>query len=127
MWAERLGGVLDVAFVDEYRYNLYLVQDPAVRTVLDDQWSRIRDDNVGHLRRLVDSLPEALRGEPLYLSGRASDQIIEASEAHDAVLLATHGRSGLSHFFLGSVAERVVRGATCPVVVLRLDERQDNG
>ena len=36
-WAEQMNARLDVAYVDEYRYNLYLVQDPAVRTVLDDQ------------------------------------------------------------------------------------------
>jgi nucleotide-binding universal stress UspA family protein len=35
------------------------------------------------------------------------------------IVLATHGRSGVSHFFLGSVAERVVRLAKCPVISLR--------
>ncbi|HTU00211.1 MAG TPA: universal stress protein [Candidatus Sulfotelmatobacter sp.] len=37
----------------------------------------------------------------------------------DLILLATHGRSGLAHVLLGSVAENVVRRAPCPVLVVR--------
>ena len=37
----------------------------------------------------------------------------------DLVLIATHGRSGLSHLLLGSVAEAIVRDATCPVLTIR--------
>jgi universal stress protein A len=37
----------------------------------------------------------------------------------DLLVMATHGRSGLSHVFLGSVAEAVVRNARCPVLTVR--------
>ena len=37
----------------------------------------------------------------------------------DAIVMTTHGRKGLSHVVLGSVAERVVREAPCPVLTLR--------
>jgi nucleotide-binding universal stress UspA family protein len=37
----------------------------------------------------------------------------------DVIVMATHGRRGLSHLVLGSVAERVVRQAPCPVLTLR--------
>jgi universal stress protein A len=37
----------------------------------------------------------------------------------DLVVMGTHGRSGVSHLLLGSVAERVVRGARCPVLTVR--------
>lgn len=37
----------------------------------------------------------------------------------DLVIMATHGRTGVSHLLMGSVAERVVRGAPCPVLTLR--------
>lgn len=119
-WAERMGAKLDLAYVDEYRYNLYLVQDPAVRTVLDDQWAHIRDDNHARLQQLRDSLPESIRGEASYLSGRAVEQIVDAARTRDALMVATHGRKGFAHFFLGSIAERVVREATVPTLVLRL-------
>jgi len=37
----------------------------------------------------------------------------------DLIVMGTHGRSGLTHMFLGSVAERVVRTAPCPVLTVR--------
>ena len=37
----------------------------------------------------------------------------------DLVVMGTHGRSGVSHLLLGSVAERVVRAARCPVLTVR--------
>jgi len=37
----------------------------------------------------------------------------------DVIVMSTHGRRGLSHLFMGSVAERVVREATCPVLTIR--------
>lgn len=44
-----------------------------------------------------------------------------AEETHaDLIVMGSHGRTGLSHVFLGSVAERVVRHAPCPVLVARL-------
>ncbi|HQL79235.1 MAG TPA: universal stress protein, partial [Verrucomicrobiota bacterium] len=41
----------------------------------------------------------------------------------DLIILATHGRTGLKHVLLGSVTERVVRHAPCPVLVVREHER----
>ncbi len=37
----------------------------------------------------------------------------------DLVVMSTHGRSGLSHLVMGSVAEQVIRSAACPVLVIR--------
>jgi nucleotide-binding universal stress UspA family protein len=42
----------------------------------------------------------------------------------DLIILSTHGRTGLAHVFLGSTAERVVRHASCPVLVVREHERE---
>ena len=42
----------------------------------------------------------------------------------DAIVIGTHGRTGLSHVFLGSVAENVVRQANCPVLVVRSEGHQ---
>lgn len=43
---------------------------------------------------------------------------VAADGAHDLIVMGTHGRSGLSRLVLGSVSERVVRRATCPVLTL---------
>jgi nucleotide-binding universal stress UspA family protein len=42
----------------------------------------------------------------------------------DIVVIGTHGRSGLSHLLMGSVAEKVVRIAPCPVLTVRRQERE---
>jgi len=46
------------------------------------------------------------------------------AEAVDVIVLGTHGRSGLAHLFLGSVAERVIRLAPCPVLTVRHPEHE---
>jgi len=42
-----------------------------------------------------------------------------AAEGYELIVMGTHGRHGLSHLLLGSVAEKVLRSAPCPVLVLR--------
>jgi nucleotide-binding universal stress UspA family protein len=44
------------------------------------------------------------------------------SGAYDLVVMGTHGRTGLSAILMGSVAEKVVREAPCPVMTVRLPE-----
>jgi universal stress protein A len=54
-------------------------------------------------------------------SGVAVDQILRAAEDPDVemIVIGTHGRGGLSRLFLGSVADRIVRVAPCPVMTVR--------
>ncbi len=53
--------------------------------------------------------------------GVAFEEIVQEAANHqaDLIILSTHGRTGLKHAFLGSTAERVVRHAACPVLVVR--------
>ena len=53
--------------------------------------------------------------------GTAADTIVQYAADHDAdlIVMGTHGRSGLAHLFMGSVAERVLRSAPCPVFTVR--------
>jgi universal stress protein A len=55
------------------------------------------------------------------LHGDAAHEIVEAAkrDGFDLVVIGTHGRTGLKHVLLGSVAEKVVRHASCPVLVVR--------
>jgi nucleotide-binding universal stress UspA family protein len=55
-------------------------------------------------------------------TGAPWDQIVKlahADQAVDLVVMGTHGRTGLAHALLGSVAEKVVRHAPCAVLVVR--------
>jgi nucleotide-binding universal stress UspA family protein len=61
-----------------------------------------------------------------FLTGVAWDTLVEllkADPAIDLVVMGTHGRTGLRHVLLGSVAEKVVRHAPCAVLVVRDRER----
>jgi len=53
--------------------------------------------------------------------GDAGEEIVAAADdlKADLLVVGTHGRSGLKHLLLGSVAERVVRHASCPVLTVR--------
>jgi universal stress protein A len=53
--------------------------------------------------------------------GVPSQNIVETATAEqvDLLVMATHGRTGLSHLVLGSVTERVIRLAPCPVLTIR--------
>jgi len=46
-------------------------------------------------------------------------EIVDLSRDHDLVVMGTHGRSGVSHAIMGSVAEKVVRFAHCHVMVVK--------
>ena len=86
-----------------------------------DHLNSIRSDAERRLKSL--EVPDAricrhvLIGQPFVeLVQYASDQKV------DLILLGTHGRTGLRHWFLGSVAEMVVRKAGCPVLVVPLQQ-----
>jgi universal stress protein A len=53
--------------------------------------------------------------------GSPARKIVEAAAAErvDLIVMATHGRTSLSHLLIGSVAERVVRLSPCPVLTIR--------
>jgi nucleotide-binding universal stress UspA family protein len=75
------------------------------------------------LTRLHDLVPEAFHGawEVTTAAGQPAEAIVRTAEERgaDLIVMGTHGRTGLSHALLGSVAEKVVRLAPCPVLTVR--------
>ena len=55
----------------------------------------------------------------LLVMGDAASSVVDHAPDYDLVVIGTHGRTGLSRLVLGSVAEKVVRKATCPVLCVR--------
>ena len=68
------------------------------------------------VRRLHDIRPQLL-----VTTGDAAERVtsIQSGLGADLIVMGTHGRTGVAHLLLGSVAERVVRKATCPVLTVR--------
>jgi universal stress protein A len=82
-----------------------------------------------HQRRLERLVTKALgkRRPPVTVRveiGEAAQRIIEAARPADSIVMATSGRTGFAHLLIGSVAERVVRHATVPVLTLRIPTRK---
>ena len=76
-------------------------------------------------RRLVDEAMGKAKLEGLAATGEVRfgvpyEEILKFArqENADAIVMGTHGRSGFKHLLMGSVAERVLRTAHCPVVVV---------
>jgi nucleotide-binding universal stress UspA family protein len=75
---------------------------------------------------LVDNDPVPLPTEPVVVTAGSTAQAIvdyAASAGIDLIVVGTHGRSAVAHLLLGSIAERVVRTARCPVLTVRRPER----
>ena len=74
-------------------------------------------------RRLADTVARHGHSElsPQVLIGPTARTIVESAQAANAdlIVMGTHGRGGISHVLLGSIAERVVRTAECPVLTVR--------
>ena len=58
--------------------------------------------------------------------GTPSEVIIEKARERDVslIILGSHGKTGLSRLLMGSVAESVVRKATCPVLIVKAEEKE---
>lgn len=79
------------------------------------------------LDRLVAAPPLAgLKVRALVREGTPFWEIIQTAQEENAdlIVLATHGHSGLVHVLLGSVTEKVVRKAPCPVLTVRHPEHE---
>lgn len=78
----------------------------------------------------LDSRAARLRGQgvtatTLTLEGNAHVEIVRHARetGADLIVMATHGRSGIAHAVMGSVAERVVQRAECPVLIVPVRRR----
>lgn len=86
-------------------------------------WEQTRAD----VQREVEALIGRSGDRPASLSvrveaGQPDDAVISAAKAvqADLIVMGTHGRTGLARLLLGSIAESVLRRATCPVLTVRV-------
>src|SRR4030095_11937960 len=72
----------------------------------------------------VDDVGANLRIRKVVDAGQAYVAIVDCAEKEriDLIVMSSHGRSGLSRMLIGSVTDKVLRGAPCPILVVPLEE-----
>lgn len=120
-----------VALTDKFGAELHLIHvippmmpypDAASPWIMPDDENQQQVELANqHLRRELDPI-WANRHNPTYVAvtGFAIDEILKyANEANiDLIVVGTHGHTGLSRMLIGSVAEKIVRTAMCPVLTV---------
>lgn len=104
-----------------YGADGFVFFEPEMQRELETSARRQLEGLLGDEDRMVLQAQTALR-----TSNAAAATIVEfAREAQiDLIVMGTHGREGAAHALMGSVAERVVRTAPCPVLTVRQPERE---
>lgn len=74
---------------------------------------------------LAEGQKKGVKVEAMVEEGSPVKKIVDAARTHDLVVMGTLGRTGISKLLLGSVAERVVRYAPCPVLVVRAAPKEE--
>ena len=86
---------------------------------LEESTTKDAESSMQKLMRRLDR--SKVKAKSLVLKGNPHEQIVKTAKSKkaDMIVIGTHGRTGLSKLFLGSVAGRVVSTATCPVLTVR--------
>jgi nucleotide-binding universal stress UspA family protein len=113
---------------------LHVVQEPFAQpwaveaygfslATLQDEW--VRDAKARIEKTLTDEERATYRAQLVTVLGHPVVEILKYAQEHqiDLIVLGTHGRGPLGHMVMGSVAERVVRKASCPVLTVRHPDR----
>jgi len=91
-----------------------------------DPYPYVEKDRREQLEKLAqERIPATVRYEMLVTSGDPAERVLETARGLDAdlIVMGTHGRKGLGHLVLGSVAERVVRESPIPVLTVHSTAR----
>jgi nucleotide-binding universal stress UspA family protein len=95
-------------------------------TVVDELLSEEEQDATKFIDDQVAALSaDGLKVSGVVLRGYAAAAIISVTQPGDLIVMASHGRTGVRRWFLGSVAEEVLRQSTVPVLLIRQHEPEE--
>ena len=111
---------------------LHIYEDPAIAGGFPEAYAplppgmaaaAIDDANAQLTSRLSDEERGSFKATTKVVRGVGAKAIVEYAQEHeiDLLVMGPHGRTGMAHLLIGSVAERVVRLAPCPVLTVRAD------
>jgi len=122
-YAIELAKILQARLTVLYVYYLpSLALGEVSPAVLDDTLQAMETNARQQAQKaLARVLKAGIQGDSILVEGTPFQTIIDTAKDKEAdlIVMGTHGRTGLSHVLMGSVAEKVVRLAPCPVLVTR--------
>ena len=119
-FAEKFNAEVRVLYVHEPTPQVSdMAWQGADGSSIDD--ARLAEAKESLERVMKERVPGHVRAEASTRKGSPTKKIVEYAEETntDLIVMATHGRTGLSHALMGSVAEAVLRKAPCPVLSLK--------
>lgn len=108
-----------IRVVDTYRTQSL----PATGMALDyTMLGELAEEEIQDAKTYLTAKVDAVKAEGMDVSGDVlhgpiARQICSAADADDMIVMSSHGRTGIKRWFLGSVAEEVMRNAECPVLL----------
>ncbi|ODS31420.1 MAG: putative universal stress protein [Candidatus Scalindua rubra] len=108
-------------------YLLHVVDILAFNEGIDTMAKQVlNEETTNQLKtKLIECIPKEIRSdmevETLVVQGIPFAEIISIAKKNrvDMIVMGSHGRTGIAHIMLGSVSEKVVRKAPCPVLTVR--------
>lgn len=124
-----------IALAEHYHSELILMRVliplPSPPTTTEAALQRATEEMAILAREYLERVAAGIRehGIPVQMitiGGRPHYQILQYSETNqvDLIVMCSHGQSGLSRWMIGSVADRVIRGANVPVLLVRAHEKE---
>ena len=106
-------------------YLMYSYMSPENAAKIDRNTAEYLDDN--YREHYVKKMKDGDRFEIVTKSGREDDEILVfAKQKHvDIIVMGTHGRTGIDHVFFGSVAEKVLRHSSFPILVIPCKKKRE--
>ncbi|MFH2011139.1 MAG: universal stress protein [Pseudomonadota bacterium] len=128
LMAEKFSAPLYIIHVVEENFQHWTYMEP----FLDgDTLIKIFEEIDKKVRAQLEGICESMAAildeyYPIIAKGLPFSEIIHTAEEKkiDLIIMGTHGRTGLGRVLFGSVAQRVVRRAACPVLTVRLPEKE---
>ncbi|MHB8068965.1 MAG: universal stress protein [Desulfobaccales bacterium] len=118
-FVEKFGATLYVVFVaqDLSEYSTFYVPHTTIQNFQEEALAAAQKKMAAVVQESFRKFPKL---ETRVAVGSPAVKILEMvkSEGIDLIIMATHGRKGLERTIFGSVADKIVQGATCPVLTI---------
>ncbi len=118
-FVEKFGATLYVVFVtqDLTSYSTFYVPHGNIQSFQEEALAAAKKRMAAAVAEHFNKFPKV---ESMVLSGSPAEKILELAKKEniDLIIMGAHGRKGLERVFFGSVADKVVSAALCPVMTI---------